>query len=118
MIDYQMTLLPIWKHGPYRWYFRLNLKYLWWPYRVYIKTAKNGDFCEELLSENDFGTVLVTFCCYDYGAKTSEAVQKLAADLKVYRKYSSCVIICWIAKRYLLIINKLWKRLVPRTPPT
>ena len=24
------------------------------PYRKYIKTTKNGGFCEELLSENDF----------------------------------------------------------------
>ena len=30
-----------------------------------IKTAKNGDFCEELDSENDFEVVLATFCCYD-----------------------------------------------------
>ena len=35
----------VWKHGAYCWYFRLNLKHLGWPYRVYIKTAKNGDFC-------------------------------------------------------------------------
>ena len=32
-------------------------------------------FCEELLSENGFEVVLVNFC-YDYGANTSEAVQK------------------------------------------
>ena len=36
------------------------------PYRKYIKTAKNGGFCEELLSENDFEAVLVNFCCYKY----------------------------------------------------
>ena len=24
---------------------RLNLEYLGWPYRDYIKIAKNGDFC-------------------------------------------------------------------------
>ena len=29
---------------------------------------KNGSFCEELLSENDFEAVLANFCCYDYGA--------------------------------------------------
>ena len=33
------------KHRPYCWYFCLILKYLRWPYRAYIKTAKNGDFC-------------------------------------------------------------------------
>ena len=36
------------------------------PYRKCIKTAKNGSFCEELLSENDFEAVLVNFCCYKY----------------------------------------------------
>ena len=36
------------------------------PYRKYIKTTKNGSFCEELLSENDFVAVLVNFCCYGY----------------------------------------------------
>ena len=52
----------VWKHGPYCWYFCLNLKYLGWPYRAYIKTAKNGDFCEGLLIESDFEVVLATFC--------------------------------------------------------
>ena len=41
----------VWKNGPYYHYFRLNLKYLGWPHRAYIKTAKNGYFCDELLSE-------------------------------------------------------------------
>ena len=27
------------------------------------QTAKNGGFFEELLSENDFETVLINFCC-------------------------------------------------------
>ena len=63
-------------------------------YIVYIKTAKNGDFWEELLCENDSESVLVTFCCYDHDAKASEAVQKIATDQKEYRKCSSCVIIC------------------------
>ena len=107
----------IWKHGPLCWYFHLNLKYLGWPYRAYIKTAKNGDFCEELLSENDFETVLATFCCYDHGAKASEAVQKIATDQKEYRKCSLCVIICWIAKIYLSI-NNSEKWLVTRVPST
>ena len=57
-----------------------------WPYRAH--PAKNGNFCEELLSENGFEVVLVTFCCYDHGAKASEAVQKIATDQKEYRKCS------------------------------
>ena len=40
--------------------------------------ANNGGFCEELLSENDFEAVLVNFCCYEYGANASEAVQKIS----------------------------------------
>ena len=41
------------------------------------KLQKNGGFCEELLSENYFEVVLVNFCCYDYGANASEAVQTI-----------------------------------------
>ena len=51
-----------------------------WPYKAYIKTAKNDGFCEELISENDFDAVLATIYCYDHGANVSEAVQKIAAD--------------------------------------
>ena len=29
------------------------------------KQQKNGGFCEELLTENDFEAVLVNFCCYN-----------------------------------------------------
>ena len=36
---------------------------------------KRNGFCEELLSENDFQAVLSIFCCYDYGANVSEAIQ-------------------------------------------
>ena len=34
-------------------------------------------FCEEFLSEFLSETVLVNFCCYEYGANASEAVQKI-----------------------------------------
>ena len=54
-------------------------------YRAYIKTAKNGSFCEELFGENDFEAVLANFCCYDYGANASEAVQKISTwTLELY----------------------------------
>ena len=66
---------------------------------------KNGDFCDELLSKNDFEAVLVTFCCYDHGAKASETAQKIATDQKEYCKYSSCFTICWTAKINLSINN-------------
>ena len=43
-----------------------------------MKTAKNGVFCEAFLSELLSETVLVNFCCYEYGANASEAVQKIS----------------------------------------
>ena len=59
--------------------------FLGWPYREYIITAKNGSFCEELLSENDFKAVLANFCCYDYGANASEVIQKISTrTLELY----------------------------------
>ena len=58
------------------------------------QAAKNGSFCKELLSENDFEAVLAAFSCYEYGANTSDADQKITADQKQYFKCSSCVIIC------------------------
>ena len=62
-----------------------------------------------MLSEHDFEDILVTFCCYDYGANTSETVQKVATDQKDYHKYSSCVIVCWIAKTYQsMAAKKRW----------
>ena len=36
-----------WKLGPYCWDFWLNLKFLGWPYRTYIKTAKIATFARE-----------------------------------------------------------------------
>ena len=70
-----------WKRGPYCWNFRWNLKYLGWPYRAYIKTAKSSNFCEELLSENNFETVLATFCCNDLGTMASEKVQEIKKSI-------------------------------------
>ena len=43
--------------------------------------------CEELLSENNFDAVLVTFCCFDYCVNPSETAQKMAADEKDDHKY-------------------------------
>ena len=75
----------VWKHRSYLFIFSLELEYIGWPYREYIKTAKNGSFCEELLSGNDFETVLVNFCCYEFGANASEAVPKISTEtLKLY----------------------------------
>ena len=51
---------------------------IWGGHSKKCKTVKNGSFCEELLSENDFEVVFVNFCCYDYGANASETVQKIS----------------------------------------
>ena len=83
---------------------------------MFIKTATNGDFWEELPGGNDFEALLATFCCYDHSAKASEAVQKIAIDQRVYRKCSFCIIISRLAKIYISINNSA-KRLVLRVPP-
>ena len=42
---------------------------------------------KELLHENDFEAALANFCCYDYGANASEAVQKISTrTLEMYAK--------------------------------
>ena len=64
------------------------------PYRKYIKTAKNGGFYEELLSENDFEVVLANFCCFGYGTIASEAFQKISTDQNDYHECTSCIIVC------------------------
>ena len=55
------------------------------------QNSENSGFCKELVSEYDFEAVLISFCCYDYSDKASEAVQKMATDQKDYHKCSSCV---------------------------
>ena len=83
--------------------------------RLYQNTKKWW-LCEEFLSQNDFKTVLTTFCCHGYGVNASGTVQMIAADQKDYHKCSLYVIICWIAKIYeSIIVKKGW--LLTRTPP-
>ena len=50
-----------------------------------MKTAKTGGFCEDLLSENDFEAILVTFPCYDYGTNVSGAVRRSLQIRKMIR---------------------------------
>ena len=71
------------------------------PYRNYIKTAKNGGFCEGLLTENDFETVLVNFCCCEYGANASESVQKISTRTQLE--------LCQITKTANLITTPIKK---------
>ena len=79
-----------------------------WPYTEYIKTAKNGGFYEELLSENDFEAVVATFFCYEYGTTLLRKFRK-SLQIKEYHHCSSCVIIYGIAIIYLSI-NKNEKK--------
>ena len=66
--------------------FWLQVEISWVAVHSIHQNSENGEFCKELLSENDFEAVLVTFCCYGHGGKASEAVQRIAADQKEYRK--------------------------------
>ena len=50
-----------------------------------MKTAKTGGLCEDLLSENDFEAILVTFPCYDYGTNVSGAVRRSLQIRKMIR---------------------------------
>ena len=70
---------------------------------VVLSIHQNSEEWWLVWGENDLEAVLATFCCYDHGAKASEEVQKIATDQKEYHKCSLCVIICWIAERYLSI---------------
>ena len=70
------------------------------------QTATNGDFCFELLSKNDFEAVLVTFCCYDHGAKASEEIQKIATDQKEY--ISQMLLVCYNLLNSQNINNEKW----------
>ena len=75
----------IWKHRPFLLIFWLEVELFGVAVQRIHKTAKNGNFCEELLGEIDFKTVLANFCCYGYGANASEAVQKISTrTLELY----------------------------------
>ena len=85
----------VWKHGPYCWYFCLDLKDLRWPYREYFKTGKNGGFCVELFSENEFENNHFLL------------LSLIFRDQKDYHKYCSCVTVCRIAKMYHSLTRKM-----------
>ena len=73
---------------------------IWGGHSKKCKTVKNGSFCEELLSENDFEVVFVNFCCYDYGANASETVQKISTrTLELYAN----------SLKQLILLLYLWK---------
>ena len=80
------------KHGPYCWYFGLNLKFPGWPYRNYIETAK------KLLTVRIFFLFFILYS-YCYSAKASQAVVKIATDVKDYRRCSLYIMVC-IATAY------------------
>ena len=86
----------VWKHGSHCWYSYLNLKFLRWPYREYIKIVKMAACSEDFLCWDDFDTVLAIFCSYRYGANISEAAEKIAITGKDYHKCCLCVTVCII----------------------
>ena len=77
-----------------------------------------GDFWEEFRGENNFETVLATFCCYDKGGKASEAVQKIATDQKSISNAPLVLLFAELPKDTYQSITNCEKSLVPRTPPT
>lgn len=52
------------RQGPYWWYFFLNLKFLWWLPKEYIKIAKTAACSEDFLCRDDFDRVLPVFRSY------------------------------------------------------
>ena len=58
--------LNSWKHRLYLLIFSLELEIFGVVVQKMHQNSKNGGFCEELLSENDFEAALVNFCCCDY----------------------------------------------------
>ena len=98
-----------WKYSPYCWYFCLNLKYLGWPYREYIKRAKNSGFCEELPSENDFEAVLATLLllllCQRFWGSSEDRCRSKRSSQMLFMRYS-------LLNRQNISINNNEKRLV------
>ena len=99
----------VWKHGSYCWYFPLNLKYLGWPYRAYIKTAKNSDFREELLSENDFENIfchvlLLWLWCHGFWGSSEHRYRS--------KRVLQMLLVCYylLNSQSIPINNKLWKK--------
>ena len=82
----------VWKYRSYLLIFWLDA----WTWNIWGGRTENTSkqkkmvpsFCEELLIENDFETVLVNFYCYDYGAYASETVQKISTrTLELYANW-------------------------------
>ena len=61
-----------------------------------VFTVSNKNFLEKMTLR----LFLATFCCDDYGANASEAVEKIATDQKDYHKCSLCIIVCRIGNTY------------------
>ena len=105
-----------WKRGPYCWYFCLNLHYLAWPHRAYIKTAKNGEFCKELLSKNDFEAVLVTLLLWSWCQDLWESSKDCCRSEGVSQMLLACYNLLNSQNIANLSISEKW--LVTRIPPT
>lgn len=62
---------------------------------------------DDFPSENEFGDVLSTFCFYDYGVNSSDAVEKIYTDQKDYRKSYLGVIIIPPSINASILIKKV-----------
>ena len=69
-------------------------------------------FSEVFLSEDNFETVLVSFCCYDCDANASETVKKIRILFQMFPVFFNLP----MAKAKHIINNR--KKLLTRTPLT
>ena len=71
--------LNSWKPRLYLLIFLLELKIFGVAIQKMHQNSKNGGFCEEMLSKNDFDAVFLTSVVMTtFGANASEAVQKIS----------------------------------------
>ena len=70
------------KHEPYCWQFCLNLKYLGWQYRKYIKTAKMVVFVMNCSVKMTLRLFFGQFLLLWLWCQSLETVQKIATDQK------------------------------------
>ena len=68
----------VWKHGPYYWYFCMNIKFL----REYIKTVKITGCSENFLCGDEFDAISINSRFYSDDADLYESVKKTATDDK------------------------------------
>ena len=71
------------------------------------QNSQSGDFCEELLCENDFEAVLANFCCYEYGANASGGSSENRYRIK---RLSQMLLVCYslLNSHQSITVKKGW----------